>query len=123
MKDLKDKLKFPLFAIEGLDVSLYFSVEALERQIEGIIALEGHDKFFDAEGRSLKLEAIGAKRGRFMVTAGYSRLRDAEDMPGHKEELASLLREYLNAVGHPVDESTELKELVRICARRQMEGK
>jgi hypothetical protein len=123
MKDLKDKLKFPLFAIEGLDVSLYFSVEALEGQLEGIIVAEGHDKFFDAEGRSLKLEAIGAKRGRFTVTVGYARLTEIEDIPSHQEELASLLRAHLNAVGHSVDEKTELKELVRICTRRQWEGK
>lgn len=123
MNDLKAKLKFPLFVVDDLDVSLYSSVEALEQQLEGIDVAHNIYKSYDSEGRLLKLKAIGVKEGKFMVTVGYVRIEDAEDIPSHAEELMAALREHLNAVGHPVDEHTELKDLVRICARRQMEGK
>lgn len=120
MNDQKSKLKFPLFVVEGLDVSLYSSVEALEQQLEGIDVAHNIYKSYDAEGRLLKLKAIGVKEGKFMVTVGYVRVEDAEDIPTHAQELAETLREHLNAVGHSVDDKTELKDLVRI---RQMEGK
>jgi|MudIll2142460700_1097286.scaffolds.fasta_scaffold195532_2 hypothetical protein len=122
MEDLKAKLKFPLFVIDGLDVSLYNSIEALEQQLEGIDVANNIYKSYDAEGRLLKLRAIGAKQGKFMVSVGYVHIEEAEDIPGHNKELSEALRAHINAVGHSVDDNTELKELVRICARRQMEG-
>lgn len=122
MKDLKDKLKFPLFVIEGLDVVLYNSIEALEIHLEGIDVAEGRYKSFDAEGRSLNLEAIGAKRGRFMVTVGRVHLASAEDRPSHQQELAAYLRDHLNAVGQAVDEELGLNQLVQMCKRRQIES-
>ncbi len=123
MEDLKAKLEFPLFVIEGLDVSSHNSIEALETHLEGIDVAENTYKSFDAAGRLLELEAIGGKRGSFMVTVGRVHVAGAEDIPTHNEELARSLRAHLNAVGHSVDENTELKDLVRICARRQREGK
>ncbi len=123
MKDLKDKLIFPLIIVEGLDIILYNSIEALETDLEGIDVAENRYKSFDAEGRSVILEAIGAKRRGFLVTVGRVRVAGAEDIPSHKQELTELLLQYLKVVGESVDDKTELKDLVRTCARRQMEGK
>lgn len=117
MNDLEDRLKYPLLVVEGLDLSLYYSIKALEIGLEGVDVEENAYTAFDAEGRLLHLVAIGVKRGRFGTDVGRVEVKSTEEVPNHQQELAGHLREHLRASGYPVEDDLRLEGLVRLCER------
>ena len=111
------KFKYPLIVIEGLDVMLFDSKEDLIMELEGIDVAENSYKSFDAEGREIRLRAIGAKRGRIIVHIGRVEIDSIEEEPTHHEELYSLLTSFLHAIGKEINNSMTLSELVDACEK------
>jgi len=109
--------KYPMIVIEGLDVILFDSKEDLIMGLEGIDVAENIYKSFDAEGREIRLRAVGAKRGLFIVNIGRVEIDSIEEEPTHHEELYSLLTSFLHAIGKEINNSMMLSELVDACKK------
>ena len=101
-------VSYPLFVAEGLDLSLFRSIPEAERGLEGVDVADGIYRGFDAEGRTLKLEARGVRKGHFTVEIGTVHISLAESRPAHAGELQQLLRDHLEAFGEHVESSAEL---------------
>ena len=101
--------RLPIFVIEGLDVSVYSSVDDAQRSLEPWWIKEDRGDVYDAEGRLMQGEA-----GRIRVTLSLS-----EEYPAHAEELENALRAYLRAIGSPAgnDQECKLLCLVDACSK------
>jgi hypothetical protein len=79
----------PIFAVEGLDVAVYSSLEDALLHLEPIDVANRINLVYDAKGRLLHLSTDG-KRNTAQL---------AEQEPLHANELAAALRAFLGAVG------------------------
>lgn len=99
----------PIFIVDGLDVGVFASVDDTVLQLEAVDVNNGEYSSYDAEGRSLHLTTDGET-----VIAQL-----AEVKPSHVDELSTVLRDFLKAVGaEGVDDSScDLKCLVEISRK------
>jgi hypothetical protein len=93
----------PIILAEGLDVSLHESLDAAARQLEPADVASGEFRAYDAEGRLLSISTDG-------VTV---QVQPFEALPGHREELVTLLKEFLAAVPVDLPESERPEDLVQ----------
>ena len=93
----------PIILAQGLDVSLHESLEDAALQLEPVDVADGEVRAYDAEGRLLSISTDG-------VTV---QLRPLEATPGHRDELVTLLREFLEAVPVDLPPSDRLEDLVQ----------
>ena len=101
-----DTLQPPLIIADGLDVTMYASVEEAELHLESDVVESGEFIGFDAEGRALRIDASGV---RVVITAGEPRSVD-------RERLETLLRECLEGRGwiQPHSMGHSLQELIQV---------
>src|SRR6267142_492460 len=99
----------PIFIVDGLDVGVFASVDDAVLQLEAVDVNNGEYSSYDAEGRSLRLTTDGER-----VIAQL-----AETEPSHADELSTVLRDFLKAVGvDGVDDcSCDLQCLVEISRK------
>jgi len=79
-------IALPVFADDHGDLSVFDSVEAMDRQIEAIDVENDEYEFFDAEGRRLAAD-VDTRSGRIAF-------RIDNEHPADPGRLASLLRSY-----------------------------
>jgi hypothetical protein len=77
-------IALPVFADEHGDLSIFDSVEAMDRQIEAIDVENDEFEFFDAEGRRLAAD-VDTRSGRISF-------RIDDEHPADPRRLATLLR-------------------------------
>ena len=123
MSESDTSYRTPIFIAEDLDVSLYASLNEAERALEGIDVDDGIYVGFDAEGRELRLEARGVRRGRFFVDIGTVHISVGEQTPMHCAELRKVLRDHLVAMGRVIDREAGLETLVEECKRTHKYGR
>jgi len=85
------QLNPPIFVIEGLDVTVYHSIEDTLRALEPVDVRNNEYSVYDSEGHRLEL---GVARVPFW---GFEKvvLDDVESEPKHAPELASQLASFL----------------------------
>ena len=114
----KHDLQPPVIVIDGLDVSLYPTVEAAMLDLEGVDVADGVYRVFDAVGRKITLRAEGVRRGRWSVDIGTVHLDGADAVPTGVEELQRALLDHLGACGVLLAQRTALAALVRLVEQR-----
>jgi hypothetical protein len=102
----------PILLVDGLDVSLYGSLEELEIGLEPLDVKDYDFLVCDAEGRLVQLEA---RSGRVMAWV-------AEEKPTHAAELEGALREFLKEMGSPEDTACDLPCLIE-ASRKIIESR
>jgi hypothetical protein len=99
-------LQPPLIIAEGLDVTMYDSIEEAELHLEADIVETSEFIGYDAAGRPLRIDTEGE---RVVITPG-------EPSSAHRERLETLLRECLEAMGwiRPRPMGYSLPELIQV---------
>lgn len=91
----------PVIIAEGLDLKLYDSVHDAALDLEAIDVQDGIYVGYDSEGRELLLTV---REEKVEILA-------AEASPGHRRQLAELLRAALAAIGRPIQADAALEDL------------
>lgn len=103
---MADVIRFPLVVVEGLDVSLFPSIQEAEEYLDGAGAAGKACAAFDAEGRALRIDAAAGQKVRVEL---------AETRPGHSDDLRRHLHDYLQACGQPLGPEATLRDLILRC--------
>jgi len=106
---LKRHPKPPIFAVDGLDVAVYATLQDAFLHLEPIDVEENSEMLYDAEGRRVLVETDGLK-----ITGGWS-----EEEPSHVKDLTLALRGFLSAMSEPEasDPNCELPCLVELSRK------
>jgi hypothetical protein len=105
----------PVFVIEGLDISMYDSVDDAAAALEGVDVEAGLYSVFDIEGRRIVLKGEGVHETRFIVEVGTVRVESIEAEPSGAEELRQSLLQFGRRCEWPVNEDTTLNDLVELA--------
>lgn len=111
-------LQSPILVIDGLDVSIYPSIDAAVADLEGIDVADGVYEVFDAAGRRITLRAKNVRRGRFSVNIGTVHFDHAEDVPTGGAALKSRLLQHLEVRGLGCSRDADLTTIVRLVQDR-----
>jgi hypothetical protein len=98
-------LKPPIILVDGLDVQLFSSPQAVEGYVEAIDIRDKVYRAFDSIGRQLTLEVHGDR----------VRLTPTEASAQHEAELQRLLRAALRHISD--DPGLDLKRLVEVSSK------
>ncbi len=109
----------PFFVFEGLDLSIYDTLESIEENLEGVDVKDGIYQTFDSIGRVIHLKATGVKQGRFFIDIGKTHVDTIESKPTGASRLFGLLQDYLRKIGHVVPHDASLNDLVVTCVSVQ----
>jgi len=94
-------MKPPFIVIDGLDVSIFKTKEAMENKLEAIDVNSNLYEVFDSEGRSIVLESYNkSTSGERDYSKGeieLVRIKSVEEAPEHEFNLKLKLLDYLNA--------------------------
>lgn len=105
----------PFLVFEGLDLSIYDTLDSIEADLEGVDVEDGIYEVFDSIGRAISLKATGVKRDRFTVDIGETHVDSIDVVPGGAERLYNLLRDHLNETGQAMPFEGCLSVLVAKC--------
>lgn len=105
----------PFFVFDGLDLSIYDSLDSIEVDLEGVDVEAGIYEAFDAIGRVVRLKATGVKRGKFIIDIGETHVDTVEPTPTGAERLFRLLFDHLREIGHAAPQGVDLADLVAEC--------
>jgi hypothetical protein len=105
----------PFFVFEGLDLSIYDSLNEIEANLEGVDVEGGLYEAFDSMGRVIGLKATGVKRGKFTVDIGKTHVETIAATSAGAERLSKLLHDHLLAFGRSVPNEANLHDLVLKC--------
>lgn len=99
----------PFVVAEGLDISIFSSLEDAQSWLEPWWVEEKRGRVYDSQGRLLQLEADSA----------HVRISLGESEPAHAAELESLLRSFLQATSmvEGFDKDCGLPCLVEVCRK------
>lgn len=103
-------VRFPLVVAEGVDLSFYDHVGALEGALEWIDVRDGAFQAWDAEGRRLTLGVADLR----VVVEG------AQKHPAHADELRGVLLRFLEATGEGDLSSEPLPSLLARAVAKSM---
>lgn len=105
----------PFFVFEGHDLSIFDSLDSIEGGLEGVDVEDSIFEAFDAIGRVVRLEATGAKRGKFIVDIGETHVKSVDPTATGAARLYNLLIQYLQAIGRTIPHEARLNDLVAEC--------
>ena len=105
----------PFFVFEGLDLSIYDSLNEIEANLEGVDVEDGVYEAFDSMGRVIDLKATAVERGKFTVDIGKTHVETVAATPTGAERLCRLFRKSLRAIGRSVLNEASLHDLVLKC--------
>jgi hypothetical protein len=112
---MRQNLSPPVLVFDGLDLSIYPTIESICADLEGIDVENGVYKVFDSMGRVIRLTTAGVKQGRWVVNIGTIVAADVETTPTGATYLYGLLRDHLSAIGRTVPSQAILSDLVAMC--------
>lgn len=118
-------MKAPYFVVEDDDISIYGSIETLERSLESP-DIECY-RVFDADGEVLRLtsDTLPPKRWPRLgwVAVGKVKVSRSEPPEAAPDELAKILSDYLARLTGQSCEAADLGELIReIMQHAQVDG-
>jgi|GEM_PF-3488376 len=105
----------PFFLFDGLDLTLFDSLDDLVISLEGIDVDSGAYQAFDAAGRVVRLGARGVTQTRFTVEIGEVVIESIEEVSHGLEQLRKLLKDHLIAMDQGIDREATLADLVSLC--------
>ena len=109
----------PIFVFEGLDLSIYDSIDSMRRGLEGVDVDDGIYEAFDSVGCLLRLSASGVERGTFVLAIGEIGKVAREQTPTAPVRFYTLLWDYLKAIGHTPPTGAPLSALVAASVAAQ----
>jgi hypothetical protein len=106
-------IQTPVVVADGLDVTVYPTLEEAVANLEGVDVARGVYRVFDSVGRRVTLGTHGVRQVWFMVDIGTVHVMEIESQPTGGSDLRELLLSHLRARHLQVDESWDLAALVK----------